>query len=63
MSLIESIPKELRSADQQEDFLSWLRILPAPLHTKKYMLLDWTEFTGVKMTRELAVAVGLPVEI
>lgn len=63
MSLYEVIPEDLRSAEKQEDFLEWLRILPAPLHTKKYLLLDWCEFTEVKMTRKLAEAVGLPVEI
>lgn len=63
MSLYEVIPEELRSADEQEEFLRWLRILPAPLHTKKYILLDWCELVEVPMTRELAIAVGIPVEI
>lgn len=63
MSIIEDIPEELRSADKLEDFLSWLRILPASLYTKKYMLLDWCEYVGIPMRREYAEAVGLPVQI
>uniref|UniRef100_A0A6H1ZX90 Uncharacterized protein n=1 Tax=viral metagenome TaxID=1070528 RepID=A0A6H1ZX90_9ZZZZ len=63
MSLIEDVPEELRSADKLDEFLVYLRVVPLPLHTKKYLLLDWCEFTGVPMSRELAERVGLPLEI
>lgn len=63
MSLIDAIPEELRKKEEQEEFLAWLRILPAPLHHKKYLLLDWCEFTGVKMSRDLADAAGIPLQI
>lgn len=63
MSLIEDIPEELRSAEKQDELIQYLKLLPVPLHTKKYLLLDWCEFTGVHMRRELAEAVGIPLEI
>lgn len=63
MSIIEDVPEELRKAEKKGDFLRWLAYLPAPMHTKKYLLLDWCEFTGVEMTRDLAEAVGIPIQI
>ena len=63
MSVLEFIPEDLRTAEKQEEFLQWLRLLPAPLYVKKYLLLDWTEHTDVKMTKELAEAVGIPLQI
>ena len=63
MSLIETIPEELRNKESQEEFLLWLQYLPAPVHIKKYLLLDWCEFTGVPMRHSFALAVGIPLQI
>lgn len=63
MSLIEDIPEELRTADKQDELIEYLKLLPVPFHTKKYLLLDWCEFTGVRMSRALAFKVGIPLEI
>lgn len=63
MSLIEVVPEELRVGTKREDFLSWLKLMPGPLHTKKFILLDWCEYTGTKMKREYAEAVGIPPQI
>lgn len=63
MSLLELVPEELRSAAKRDQFISWLNGTGWKRHTKKYVLLDWTEFTGVEMTRQLAEAVGVSGQI
>lgn len=63
MSMIEEVPEKYRTAEMEAEFLAWLRIQPLPNHTKKYILLEWCEFTGVKMTRGLAEAAGIPLQI
>lgn len=63
MSMYKDIPEDLLEAEKKDAFLSYLRVLPATLHTKKYLLLDWCEFTGVPMSKELAEAVGLPPQV
>ena len=63
MSIIEDVPEELRFAEKKAVFLEYLKLLPVPVHTKKYLLLDWCEYTGVKMTAELARKVGIPLQI
>ena len=63
MSLIMEVPEEFRYAEKETEFIAWLRVQPLPNHTKKYILLDWCEFTGVPMTRLLAEAAGIPLQI
>jgi len=60
MSLLETIPEELRSADKLDEFIAYLYLIRVPVATKKYMLLDWCEFTGVAMQREFAERAGIP---
>ena len=63
MGMIGFIPKHLLGADKKDEFLRYLRDkIPLP-HTRKYMLLDWCDFTGVKMTRKLAEQADIPAQV
>lgn len=63
MSLIEIIPPDLRKVNKREEFFLYLRLLPVPLHTKKYMLLDWCEYVGLEMKKKYADEVGIPQQV
>ena len=63
MSIVEEVPEKYRDKESQVEFLAWLKVQPWPHHTKKYILLEWCHLTGVTMTRHLAEAVGIPLQI
>ena len=63
MSLLDVVPEELQNANELEFFLQWLEFYPVPVHTKKYILLDWVQSNDVEMKREYADRVGIPDQI
>ena len=55
------IPEELIHPEKREEFLMWLRELPVDVWTKKYILIEWCQLTGVALTEDLVrAAIGLP---
>lgn len=60
MSLYELIPKELLTLNEKQTFLLWLKYFPVPWHTKRYLLFDWCEYIGLKITRALLDEAGIP---
>jgi len=63
MGLYEWIPTEYVDKNKKDEFFLWLRCMPLPLHTKKYVLLDWCKLVGIPMDRDYADALGIPHQI
>ena len=63
MSMIDNIPDEYLDKEKLDEFIMYLKILPVPLFTKKYLLLTWCEYLAVPMDREYAERVGIPLQI
>ena len=47
------IPEELLDPKKEREFLLWLIRLPVDIWTKKYILIDWCNFVGVALTKEM----------
>jgi len=47
------IPEELLDPKKEREFLIWLISLPVDPWTKKYILIDWCNFVGVALTKEM----------
>lgn len=63
MSLIEDIPEELLSVWKKKEFIIWLRTNIEPPHTRKYMLIDWCNFVGVPISKELVEEANIPKQV
>ncbi len=50
---VDLIPAELIDPNKKEEFLTWLRALDVDIWTKKYILIDWCQLTGVALTEDL----------
>ncbi len=57
--LILSIPERLRNRAAEAALLEFLRESPFPMKYKKYLLVEWTKFVGVELTKELVEKAGI----
>lgn len=56
-SAIALFPEALLSADRLKEVEDFLLALPVPPRRKKQALVEWTQVTGVALTREMVEAV------
>ena len=47
------IPAALLAADKWDDFVIFLQTLPIDAQSKKYLIIEWCQLTGVALTGDL----------
>ena len=47
------VPAELLDPDKKDEFILWLLNLPVDIWTKKYILIYWSQVTGVMIDEDL----------
>lgn len=52
MATIADIPERLRRIPAKEQFLEWLRSVPADAWVKRQVLKSWREYNNVSLTKE-----------
>ena len=53
------IPRELLDAKRKDEFIAWLVKLEVDIWTKKYILIDWCNITGVTLTKDMVEVITL----
>ena len=51
------IPAVLLNADKWDDFVIFLQSLPVDAQSKKYLIIEWCQLTGVALTGDLVTDV------
>lgn len=60
---IEIIPAYLLSKDKENEFILFLQKLPIPPRRKKEVLIEWCQYVGAALTRDLIIRLlGVDVE-
>lgn len=59
MSSIADVPERLRRIPAKEQFLEWLRQIPAEPWVKRQVLRSWREYNNVPLQKEDYEAAGL----
>lgn len=59
MSLAELIPSRLWDAQYLDEVMNYLNKSVPFVMKRKYLMLDWCKYTGVKFTRKMAERLGV----
>lgn len=62
MGLLSMVPKDLIEKNREEDFLTWLKIMPLAYYTKKYIIIEWYKNANKALTKEIAERVGIEMQ-